>query len=313
MAALVAERIAAQRPLEVMSYLDADGREHVTDAGARAVLQGLAKGTTQFGDAALQGIHIDKDTRTKIQTEWMAELIQEGVDLGLDKTKATSRMKRLWYGPLEDQSIQGIGDILWSDNISYTDTLKFQQLNTTYVMGPDGRPWATSWTRDGVMGALGLKPINRALISEQAITSNDTRLNTTYLGGVLGGINTGLRALELVDESRYVPTDVEIGKSIEDAIKEASNKDYTPFTPYSTKKGTGYTPYKRYAHGGYGGGSGYFSAGYSDFSRMYALPHGRAPFGIDVPFINTSNPLIRRSNVRRERVWSERGRLNQWQ
>jgi hypothetical protein len=46
---------------------------------------------------------------------------------------------------------------------------------------------------------------------------------------------------------------------------------------------------------------------------MRALPSARAPFGNDIPFINTSNPLIRRGDIRRERVWSERGRLKQWQ
>ena len=43
------------------------------------------------------------------------------------------------------------------------------------------------------------------------------------------------------------------------------------------------------------------------------------PRGIDVPYsddlysINTSNPIIRRATIRRERFSSERGRLNQWQ
>ena len=49
------------------------------------------------------------------------------------------------------------------------------------------------------------------------------------------------------------------------------------------------------------------------FNPMRAFPSARAPFANDVPFINTTNPLIRRGDVRRERVWSERGRLKQWQ
>jgi hypothetical protein len=237
--------------------------------------------------------------------------------MGLDQTKATSRMKRLWYGPIEDPSIQGLGDILWSRDISYDDKATYNQLNTTYVQGPDGRPWATGWTRDGLMGALGLKPLKRAYVSEQGATANDNRLNTTDL---VNGINTGLRALELNDESRNVPTDVEIGKKIEDAIKEAASQTYSPFQPFGDSKGGyggfygggyyggGYGHYKHYKHHGYGS-----SGGYANYTRMYALPGGTAPYANNIPFINTSNPIIRRADIRRERVWSERGRLKQWQ
>jgi hypothetical protein len=303
--------------LDPMSVLDEHGREVLTEAGARGIFQGLAKGTVKLGDQALQGIYIPFEMRESIQKKWMADLIQEGVDMGLDQTKATSRMKRLWYGPTDDPSIQGLGDILWHKDISYSGKAVYNQLNTTYVMGPDGMPWATGFTRDGLMGALGLKPVKRAYVSEQGATGNDGRLNTTDL---VNGMNTGLRALELVDDSRYVPTDVEIGKSIEQAIKDAARQDYTPYKPYSSGGGGGgygYHPYRKYGHysgyrrrhyggGGYGGGGSYFS-------KMYALPHGASTYANNIPFINTSNPLIRRGDVRRERVWSERGRLKQWQ
>jgi hypothetical protein len=256
--------------------------------------------------------------REQIQKEWMADIIQEGVNIGLDQTKATSRMKRLWYGPTSDPSVVGLGDLLWSKDISYEDTLKFNQLNTTYVMGPDGMPWATGWERAGLMGALGLKPLQKPITSEQSMTGNDERLNTTFLGGQLGGMNTGLRALEVIDKSRYVPTDVEIGKAIEDAIREAAKQEYTPFTPYASSGGGngwrnfGRGGYRRYGSGGgYGGGGG--GGGFHNFTRLYALPHARAPYGDSIPCINTSNPLIRRADIRRERVWSERGRLKQWQ
>jgi hypothetical protein len=316
-AAYVAQMDKAGSNVAPMSVLDKDGREVLTKDGARAVLQGLAKGSVQLGDASLAGIYITAPMREEIQKEWMKELVQEGIDMGLDQTKATSRMKRLWYGPIEDPSIQGLGDILWSRDISYDDKATYNQLNTTYVQGPDGRPWATGWTRDGLMGALGLKPLKRAYVSEQGATANDNRLNTTDL---VNGINTGLRALELNDESRNVPTDVEIGKKIEDAIKEAASQTYSPFQPFGDSKGGyggfygggyyggGYGHYKHYKHHGYGS-----SGGYANYTRMYALPGGTAPYANNIPFINTSNPIIRRADIRRERVWSERGRLKQWQ
>lgn len=279
-----------------------DGREHLTKEGARGLFQGLYKGSVNLGDASLSGVYVTFEMRNEIQKEWMQELIQEGVDLGLDETKANARMKRIWYGPTSDPTVQGLGELLWSKDLSYSDTLEYNQLNTTYVMGPDGRPWATGFTRDGVLGALGLKPLKRAYVSESGAMSTDSRLNSTDL---TAGINTGLRALEPVAED--VPTDAEIGKAIEDAMREAGQQSYTPFTPYASGGGGGYS-----RGGGYGGG-GYSSSGYANFSRMLPLPTIRTPYGNDVPFINTSNPFIRRADIRRERVWSERGRLKQWQ
>lgn len=300
--------------LEPLSVLDAQGHEVLTKAGARGIYQGLAKGSVKIGDDSLQGIFIPRDMRVQIQKEWTEELIQEGVDMGLDQTKATSRMKRIWYGPLSNPDALGIGDILWHKDISYDKSVVYKQLNTTYVMGPDGRPWATGFKRAGVLGAFGLKPYQEAYVSEQSATGNDSLLNTTDL---VNGMNTGLRALQLVDKSSYIPTDVEIGKSIEKAIADAANKTYTPQQPYSNSNGNGYSrfPYHRYS--GYGrrsyGGGGYSSSGYSQYNKMYALPGARAPFGDDIPFINTSSPFIRREDIHRERVWSERGRLKQWQ
>lgn len=292
-----------------LSVLDKNGKEVLTKDGMRAIYQGLAKGSVKLGDASLAGVYIPFEMREEIQTEWMHELIQEGVNMGLDQTKATSRMRRLWYGPTADPTVQGLGDILWSKDISYSDTITYNQLNTTYVMGPDGRPWATGFTRDGVLGALGLKPVKRAYVSESGATGTDQRLNTTDL---VNNLNTGLRALELVDESVNIPTDAEIGKSIEDAIKKAAQDQYTPFGSTSGSGGGGGYYGRR---GGYGGGGygGYSSSGYANFDKMYALPGGRVVYGKDIPFINTSNPIIRRADVRRERISSDRGRLKQWQ
>jgi hypothetical protein len=314
-AAYVAQMDKAGKNTAPMSVLDKDGREVLTKDGARAVLQGLAKGSVQLGDASLAGVYITGDMRNEIQKEWTKELIQEGIDMGLDQTKATSRMKRLWYGPIEDPTIQGLGDILWSKDISFDQTATYNQLNTTYVQGPDGRPWATGWTRDGLMSALGLQPLKRAYVSESGATGNDDRLNTTDL---VNGMNTGLRALELTDDSRNVPTDVEIGKAIEDAIKEAASDTYSPFQPFGSKSGGGFYGGGYYGGGGYGGyggyGHGYSSGGgYANYTRLYALPGGTVPYANNIPFINTSNPIIRRADIRRERVWSERGRLKQWQ
>ena len=74
--------------------------------------------------------------------------------------------------------------------------------------------------------------------------------------------------------------------------------------------GGGYRSYGGYGGGGGGGGS-YAPNVY--FTKMNPLPGSISTYGNATPFINTSNPIIRRADVRRERVWSERGRLKQWQ
>jgi hypothetical protein len=296
-----------------LSTIDAEGREHLTLDGAKAVLRGLMKTPLTEDDESLQGIYITYDMRNEILADWSKDLMQEGISLGLTNTQAWYRMKRVLNGPSEDPSVKGLADYLFSDKISYDDTRTYNQLNTTYVIGPDGKPWATGFTRDGFFGALGLKPLQRQIVPEQSGLSLDSRGNVV---DYINDANTGLRAVELVDESRNVPTDKEIAEALAKAIEEALKGDYAPSdaTKTTSSGGSGWKNwggYGGYGGFGYGGGGGY--GGYANFSKMYALPDGIVPYGNQIQFINTSNPILRRADIRRERVWSERGRLKQWQ
>jgi hypothetical protein len=310
--------ISKSSGISQLSVIDDKGVESLTKAGAAAVLQGLVKGTVKLDDESLRGIHMTFEQREEIQADWMADIVQEGVDLGLSKSQAQYRMYRIWNGPSDNPDVIGIKDILWSDKISYSPKIEFKQLNTTYVTGPDGLPWATGFTRGGLKAALGIVP-NYQWGSERQGGVNE-------MGGTLGmddrlnvqdfanGINTGLRALEPSDESAYIPGDPEIKAAIDKAIEAIKALDFKASDPYSSvAKGGygGYGSYRRFGGGGYGGGGGGGATIY--FTRMNPLPDNQVPFGNSVPFINTSNPIIRRANIRRERVTSERGRLNQWQ
>jgi hypothetical protein len=306
--------------LAPLSKIGPNGDEVITGAGAKR-----AKGMIEVGDEAIAGVWIPYEMRQEIQKEWQAEIIQEGVDMGLDLTKANSRMQRLWNGPSSDPMIKGIADILFTragqPGISYEPTVKYNQLNTTYVTGPDGLPWATGVRRGGLLGALGIKPLSSYYVSEfsengKNATGTDERLNTTDF---VNKLNTGMRALELKPDA-HIPTDEELTDMIAKAIEDAGRQQYTPMTPYSSKSGNGWRNFGGYGGwggggwGGFGGGGGGgYSSGYANFEKMYRLPYGKAPYGDSIPFINTSNPLLRRESVRRERVWSERGKLKQWQ
>lgn len=304
----IAKQIAEETGVTPLSILDEAGREQLTQAGGRAVFQGLAKGTVRLGDASLRGIHIPMNIRREIAEEWMSELIQEGVDMGLDETKAARRMNRIWNGWDHADGI-GLADVVFSTDISYSDTLEYNQLNTTYVIGPDGLPMATGFERSGVFGALGLKIRvdeqgfswgDRLITPEHGMMGWDSRANSTDLAA---GQNLGMRALEPI--SPEIPTDQEIGAALTDALQKAGAKSYTP-TDFKSGGGGG-------GGGGRGGGGGGGYSGYANFIRMNPFPDQRVQYGNNIPMINTSNPIIRRASIRRERVWSERGRLKQWQ
>ena len=307
----IAAKDAAAAGVAPLSVLDAKGKEILTKDGAKAVLRGLAKGSVNLGDASLAGLHITFEQREEIAAEWMQDIIQEGIDLGLDKTKATKRMNRLWYGPQDDPKIQGLGDILFSKDISYSDTLEYNQLNTTFVKGPDGLPWATGFGRSALFGSVKfqtqIEPDKNQKGDYVGVMSVDERFNSVDMAA---GQNLGMRALEPINAP--VPTDVEIGKAIEKAIEKAAGQQYAPLEPFGNSSGGGGGGYGRRG-GGYGGGGGGGYAPNVFFSRMNPFPNQRAPYADGIPFINTSNPILRRADVRRERVWSERGRLKQWQ
>lgn len=275
---------------------------------ARAVYRGLASGTLQLGAPELSGLYIPTEMRQQIQKDWMDAIIQEGVDMGLDDSKAKYRMIRLWQGPQDDPAVPGLGDILWSTAIPRSETIKYNQRNTAYKLGPDGLPWAVGFERGG--NFLNIMGLNFSPLMEPDTSGFDDQYRGVMGRDILWNsvdklnqINTGLRGLELTNET--VMTEEEIGKSITDALEDLLNKTYEPSDPYaSSGRGGG---------GGGGGGRGTYSGGYSNFIRMNPFPDQRVTYANSVPTINTSNPYIRRASIRRERVWSERGRLNQWQ
>jgi hypothetical protein len=298
-----------------LAELDQAGKEKLTDEGAQAVVEGLRQGMVHLGDDALAGVFITAPQRTAIQNRWMKQLTQEGVDLGLSPSQAESRMKRIFFGPYDNPDAKGIYDILWDKNIPGSDTVKYNQLNTTYVMGPSGYPMATGFTRDGLFGALGLKPVNRLWSSTEPNMGADSRGNAV---DNLVGINTGLRALEMRPDSWEIPsTEDEIRAAAEKMADAIGKLNFSP-NQYPSKSGSG-SGWVNFGHGGYshggygGGGGGGYSSGYSSFNKMYALPNNVSNYGNSIPFINTTNPIVRRADIRRERVSSERGRLMQWQ
>ena len=309
----IAAALYAETPQwNAMSVLGPDGEEELTREGIDAVVKGLQRGTIDLDSPAIRQIAIDFDTREKIQADFLADVTQQGVDVGLTNTQAVDRAERLFYGPYDDPSVVGFADILWSDKIPYSNTRKYQQLNTTYVPGPDGFPWATGFGRTGPLQQIGLP--KKPVLGFSGATTMDGRMNTVDLAV---GINTGLRGLVPFDDTQNIPTDKEIGDAIVKAIEDLELKT-NDFEPFDNSNSSG-RYYKRGGlyrnYGSYGGGGSSYSGGLPRiyFSKMPYMASGRNVYGDTTKNIFWDNAQIRRTRIRRERYQSQRGRLNQWQ
>ncbi|MCL5459706.1 hypothetical protein M3M33_13810, partial [Loigolactobacillus coryniformis] len=75
---------------------------------------------------------------------------------GLSNEAAWNIAQRMYWGPSEDPSVLGIGEIINSDKIPYSNKAIYNQLNVTYAKGPDGNYWATPFKRQSYLQALGL-------------------------------------------------------------------------------------------------------------------------------------------------------------
>ena len=201
-----------------------------------------------------------------------------------------------------------------SDEISYKQSDKYFQLNTTYIQGPDGMPWATGLARNSLFNLFGLSPLQKYNAGDVGMDTLDQVLNVV---DPVRGINTGLRSVE-----KYNPS------MASDADDPKTSSGYTS-TGGNSSSGSGWINNKygssgwinnKYGSSGYGysrsggrsGGSGGGSGGGS-FTRMTPPENQQVPYSNDIDSLNTGNSLIRRAQIRRERIDSQKGRLKPWQ
>jgi hypothetical protein len=290
--------LEAHSEIGALSVISPEGRELITDEGMEAVFRGLQGGTVTLEDASLQGIHADKAMRDRIAGRITEGLIKEGIEYGLSEEQAMYRMRRFWYGDSTNPATAGgLRALIYSNAIPQSDTQRYDQLNVTYAIGPDGKPWATPFERASIWSAV-LPVAKTTLASGPGMSKDKTRGKDT---DELLGINTGMHGLVRQQEEPLEPDDK--------PMEKAAAKDYT-----KADTGVSRSPWKKFGRSGYGGGGGYSSNARPYFQRMQPLPSGGESPRIDgIRQVNTSNPYIRRSQVREERISSERGRLKQWQ
>lgn len=301
-----------------LSYIDKDGQELLTKSGHAALFKGLMGGTITLDDPEMQGIAISPEQRREIEKDFYEDMVREGKDLGLTQQQAEFRATRLLIGPKDDGSVKGFKEILWDERIPWTPDAKYKQLNTTYVQGPDGFPWATGYRRgakpgNGIWQMLGgVKRPNSGSSVTDAITEGG-RMNSQ---DQVRQINTGQRGLVPMNATELVPTDWEQTQEIIDAIEDHEVNVGSGYEPNSNGGGSGGTFYRGGYRSGYGGRSYSSGRSYSPtiyWSRQPTLPRGNNVYGNTARNLFWNNGLIRRTTIRRERYQSSRGRLKQWQ
>lgn len=278
---------------------------------AEALFRAAWKGGAKPGMIpGLEGRYVTAEVRAEVEAIFRKEVAEESKAMKLNEYATTRRMNEIWYGPRENPEVPGLEDILYGKNsykdwIGYKQSTKYYQLNTTYIIGPDGKPWATGISRNLLQTALGFAPLQGYQEGSVGGMNVDGLLNSVDEGR---GMNTGFRALMKIDES-FDPRNDEQPKAAAPATTTASSgngwKDFG-----SGWRNFGRSGWRNFGGGGWGGGGG-GGGGFS--ARLNAPERQQAPYANDVQSINGTNPIIRRSSIRRERIESQKGRLKSWQ
>ena len=301
------EEEAAQ--IVVSVFNNESGSEEVTFDGALGIIRGVHLGTVSLSDPALQGVFIPEDMRAALSERFLEELTVKYTTLGYGKSDALSAAKEEFYGQAYGAP-EGLGlaDIIWSTDIPRYQTQRYYQLNTTYVMGPGGYPIATGLRRSMLL-SVGLNPEGWGPFEtfHDGTTGNldvDQLLNSV---DPVRGINLGQRGLMKADESWIPPSDEDLAEMLEDALDRIADR----LDDLIDTTGGGF--------GGFGGGRGSYGgytsrANYGGQAQRLNTPRGiGTPYALNPRTAFPGNPFIRRATIRRERISSERGRLNQWQ
>ncbi|QGH78670.1 hypothetical protein SEA_WESAK_29 [Microbacterium phage Wesak] len=291
-------------------------REVLTRDGADALIQSLGMGTVKITDPALDGVYIDIPTRQAVAEDLYSRIFIEGMEVyGLTEDESQKRLNAIWYGDPKNPNAVPLYDVIWNKGefagegrgISWTPTTAYQQLNTTWAMGPDGKMWATGMQRGTLFQAFGLNPFMGSQAAENPSNLGlDGNLNNV---DVFTNKNLGRRGLEKVGDWD-IPNEEDIIRAIEEStdrmmegIKDLQRANYESFY----NRG-GYNTGRRGGGGGGGGGGGY-----SNNPLMPFLNAMKNPYADNIPNLYINNINVRRASVRRERFSSERGRLNNQQ
>jgi hypothetical protein len=286
-----------------LETLGPDGKAALTPEGGHAVIRSIWKDMLTIPEVRMLGIHMDQELRDTLAKEIVSELIQEGIDFGLPPEKARYRALRFWYGDKSDPARPALSEILYSKEIPTSAATQYTQMNVTYVIGPDGKPWATPFAKKTL--AQTVFPFFSKYIPPGEGTKLDSRGNVVDL---VTGINTGLAGVQRKPMQEL--------KQPEGLLDDVLKKEFKPSggsqffkSGWRTFPRRGFRSFGRRGFGGGGGGGGFGPS----FQRMQPIARGSSARLADVQMINPTNVITRRARVDRDRITSARGRLKQWQ
>lgn len=286
-----------------LTTLDPAVGEIITNDGAKGVFKSLLAGWITMDSPVLQGAHFPLEMRQQVATEMLDDIVQQSIDMGMSPQSAEYRKRRLWFGDYST-GVPGLKQFVYNDALPYKPYQEYTQLNVTFAPGPDGSMWATPFTRTNWLGAIGI-PVPHSMEPLPEGLGYDTRGNVV---NYLTNTNTGGKAIVPgVINEKIEPDDKPLRDSKDAKTTTSSNWGGKWYGGGYSRRGYGY--------GGRGGG--YSSGGYpttiftDKILRAIRAGYGPQMEGSYGP--RADNPIVRRADVRRERVTSERGRLKQWQ
>ncbi|OYW91386.1 MAG: hypothetical protein B7Z23_08265 [Pseudomonadales bacterium 32-61-5] len=282
-----------------------EAKDSITYEMADGVVRAMWKGGLKPEELNLEGFYMSSETRQKLSDNIRKEIFDQAKADGLSDYEANRLVKLAWNGSPYIADQVTLEDIVWSKNsfegtIPKARTVEYAQLNSPYIKGPDGNYWATGLSRNLLETFASLMPLSRYTSDSGTGLSLDSRLNA--VDEVLG-LNTGMRALEELNETFDVPEMEDFSSG--DGTSSSDGNGWVDFGNNGYRSGWRNFGRRRYGGGGGGGGG--------SFTRLNPPQDSQTPYSNTARDVGSSNPIIRRSSIRRERTDSERGRLKPWQ
>ena len=291
------EQISVEQAMEAITFEQKDG-----------VIRAMWKGAQRPEDLNLEGFYLTREDRKELEAALRNELTAQFIADGFTEKEAFWKVEEVWKGPKTNPDVTPLRDIVWSQNaydgtIPWKQSTEYFQLNTTYIKGPDGNYWATGVSRNLLDSFAGLAPLTRYTGESDTGLGTDSRLNST---DSVRGINTGMRSLMRVEESFDVP-ESEAGTTATTSAPTSSANGWEDWG----SGGSGWRNFGR--RSGYSRSGGSSGGGGGSFTKLNAPQDSQTPYTNSTQNISMSNPIIRRSSIRRERSDSDKGRLKPWQ
>ena len=310
------DQVVKQRTFKKEEYTVKEGYAMVTALMAGIPPEDMALPNGELNRDKISLKFLTYESRREIQAILLNETEQAAINAGLNKYEVDQSVRRLRYGDPKDPSTIGWNNILWGRYewegvIPLKENVTYNQRNTNYVKGPDGKFYAGGVQKGLAETLLAFSGLRRYSTAKDSNLGTDQVLNNV---DTVAGINTGLRNLERITTDEPLLSPEETGEKTPDKKEDDDDKNGRGWKNYGRRGwknygGGGRRGWRNFGRGGRRGGGG----GGGSFSRLDAPADNRQPYGQAISGQSLDNVTVRRASIRRERTDSEKGRLRPWQ